>query len=59
LIEHGLAPDTSALFAESLGHADERLIRMTIAELAGQLSQAGAATTAAVILFGALAGEYS
>jgi uroporphyrin-III C-methyltransferase len=58
LIEHGLAPDTPALFAESLGHAEERLVSTTIAKLAEQLSQAGAATTAAVILFGALAGEY-
>jgi uroporphyrin-III C-methyltransferase len=58
LIEHGLAPDTPALFAESLGHADERLVRTTIVELAERLAQSGPATTAAVILFGALAGEY-
>ncbi|QPF87252.1 uroporphyrinogen-III C-methyltransferase [Bradyrhizobium genosp. L] len=55
LIAHGLAPDTPALLAEQLGHADERLVRTTIAELAGQLTQAGVATAAAVILFGALA----
>lgn len=59
LIEHGLAPDTPALLAESLGHAEERLMRTTIAKLAQQLAQAGAATTAAVILFGALAGDSS
>ncbi|KRQ98151.1 uroporphyrinogen-III C-methyltransferase [Bradyrhizobium valentinum] len=58
LIEHGMAPDTAALFAESLGHAEQRLVRTTIAKLAEQLAQAGPATTAAVILFGALAGEY-
>ncbi|WP_027583430.1 uroporphyrinogen-III C-methyltransferase [Bradyrhizobium sp. Ai1a-2] len=58
LIEHGMVPDTPALFAEALGHAEERLVRTTIAKLAEQLAQAGAATTAAVILFGALAGEY-
>ncbi|NOJ41444.1 uroporphyrinogen-III C-methyltransferase [Bradyrhizobium australiense] len=57
LIEHGMAPDTPALFAESLGHAEERIVRTTIAQLAEQLAQATAATTAAVILFGALAGE--
>ncbi|NOJ44857.1 uroporphyrinogen-III C-methyltransferase [Bradyrhizobium archetypum] len=57
LIEHGMAPDTPALFAESLGRAEERIVRTTIAQLAEQLAQATAATTAAVILFGALAGE--
>ncbi|KRR20769.1 uroporphyrinogen-III C-methyltransferase [Bradyrhizobium retamae] len=56
LIEHGMAPDTPALFAESLGRAQERIVRTTIAKLAEQLAQASAAT-AAVILFGALAGE--
>jgi len=59
LIEHGLAPNTPALFAESLGRADELLIRTTISELAEQLAREGAATTAAVILFGALAGSSS
>ncbi|MBR0714732.1 uroporphyrinogen-III C-methyltransferase [Bradyrhizobium liaoningense] len=58
LIEHGLAPDTPALLAESLGRPDERLVRTTVAELAEQLARGGAATTAAVILFGALAGDY-
>jgi uroporphyrin-III C-methyltransferase len=55
LIEHGLAPATPALFAESLGRSDERLVRTTIAELAEQLARGGAASTAAVIMFGALA----
>ena len=58
LIEHGLATSTPALFAESLGRDDERLVRTTIAELAEQLARGGAASTAAVILFGALAGDY-
>jgi uroporphyrin-III C-methyltransferase len=58
LIEHGLAPETPALFAESLGRDDECLLRTTIAELAEQLARGGAASTAAVILFGALAGDY-
>lgn len=57
LIEHGLAPGTPALFAESLGRTDERLIRTTVAELAEQLPRDDAATAAAVILFGALAGD--
>ncbi|MEW6642017.1 MAG: uroporphyrinogen-III C-methyltransferase [Pseudomonadota bacterium] len=58
LIEHGMAPDTPALFAESLGHAEERLVRTTIAELAALLAQIGTAPTAAVIVFGPLAAEY-
>jgi uroporphyrin-III C-methyltransferase len=58
LIEHGMDSGTPALFAESLGHAEERLVRTTIAGLAAQLDQGIPATTAAVILFGALAGEY-
>jgi uroporphyrin-III C-methyltransferase len=33
-------------------------VRTTIAELAEQLARGGAASTAAVILFGALAGDY-
>jgi uroporphyrin-III C-methyltransferase len=59
LIAHGLAPDTPALFAESLGRDDQRLVRTTIAKLAEELSNAEPATTAAVILFGALTGESS
>jgi uroporphyrin-III C-methyltransferase len=59
LIAHGLAPDTPALLAESVGHADERLARATVAELAEQLTEAGVSTTAAVILFGALAGGHA
>src|SRR5258706_11131081 len=55
LIEHGMSPDTPALLAESLGHADQKLARMTIAKLAGQLAQ-GFGPATAVILFGALAG---
>lgn len=59
LIAHGLSPETPALFAGSLGRVDERLVRTTIARLAEELTQAAPATTAAVILFGALAGESS
>jgi uroporphyrin-III C-methyltransferase len=56
LIERGLSPDTPALLAQSLGHADEKLVRTTIARLAAQLSE-GSASATTVILFGALAGE--
>jgi uroporphyrin-III C-methyltransferase len=58
LIANGLAPGTPALLAESLGHADERLIRTTIAGLAEHLADQGAATVASVILFGALAPDH-
>jgi uroporphyrin-III C-methyltransferase len=54
LIEHGMAPDTPALLGESLGRADERLVRTSIAELAGRLGEDDAAGKATVILFGAL-----
>jgi uroporphyrin-III C-methyltransferase len=54
LIEYGMAPDTPALVGESLGRADETLVRSTIAELARQLSEGGSAGKATVILFGAL-----
>lgn len=56
LIEHGMSPDTPALLAELLGHADEKLARMTIVKLVEQLAQ-GVGPATAVILFGALAGE--
>ena len=56
LIEHGLPPDTPALFAESIGHADQRFVRTTIARLAEQLQQENVTATA-IILFGSLATE--
>lgn len=56
LIEQGMSPDTPALLAESLGHPDQKLARMTIAKLAEQLAQ-GFGPATAVILFGALAGD--
>jgi uroporphyrin-III C-methyltransferase len=55
LIEHGMAADTPALLAESLGRDDQRLLRTTIAALAQELAQ-GVGPATAVILFGALAG---
>jgi uroporphyrin-III C-methyltransferase len=54
LMAHGLSPDTPALMAQSVGHADQRFVRTTIAELAAQLAQENVTATA-VILFGALA----
>ena len=55
LIEHGMAADTPALLAESLGRDDQRLLRTTIGALAQELAQ-DVGTATAVILFGALAG---
>jgi uroporphyrin-III C-methyltransferase len=55
LLAHGMSPDTPALLAESIGHADQRLVRTTIARLAEQLSRENLPATA-VILYGALAG---
>jgi uroporphyrin-III C-methyltransferase len=56
LIEHGMAADTPALLAESLGRDDQRLLRTTIGALARELAQSVGPATA-VILFGALAGD--
>jgi len=55
LIEHGMAADTPALLAESLGRNDQRLLCTTIGALAQELAQ-GVGPATAVILFGALAG---
>jgi uroporphyrin-III C-methyltransferase len=58
LIAHGMPPDTPALLAESVGHADQRLLRTTITKLAEQLEQENVTATA-VILFGALAEDHA
>jgi uroporphyrin-III C-methyltransferase len=55
LLAHGMSPDTPALLAESIGHADQRLVPTTIARLGEQLSRENLPATA-VILYGALAG---
>ncbi len=55
LIAQGMSPDTPALLAESVGHADQRLVRTTIAGLVAQSAQENVTATA-VILYGALAG---
>ena len=56
LIAQGLSPDTPALLAESIGVADQRLIRTTVKKLAEQLSLENVTATA-VILYGALAAD--
>ena len=56
LIAQGMSPDTSAMLAESIGHADQRLLRTTIGKLAEQLAQE-TVTSTAVILYGALAAD--
>ncbi len=56
LIAQGLSPDTPALLAESIGQADQRLMRTTIKQLAEQLAQEHVTATA-VILYGALAAD--
>jgi uroporphyrin-III C-methyltransferase len=58
LLAQGMSPDTPALLAESIGHAQQRLLRTTIARLAGQLIQENVTSTA-VILYGALAADES
>jgi uroporphyrin-III C-methyltransferase len=56
LIALGLSPDTPVLLAESVGHADQRILRTTMAKLMEQLAHE-TVTATAIILFGALAGE--
>jgi len=56
LIAHGLSPDTPALLAESVGQADQRLVRTTIKKLAEQFVQENVTATA-VILYGPLAAD--
>ncbi|MFN3644429.1 MAG: uroporphyrinogen-III C-methyltransferase [Gemmobacter sp.] len=54
LMAAGLSPDTPALLAEAVGHADERLTRGTLAGLARRLA-ADPGVQPAVILYGPLA----
>ena len=56
LLGLGMSPDTPALLAESIGHADQRLVRTTVAKLAEQLTEERVTSTA-VILYGALAAD--
>jgi uroporphyrin-III C-methyltransferase len=56
LIARGLSPETPALLAESVGQADQRLLRTTVKQLADRLGQENVTATA-VILYGALAGD--
>ena len=53
LIAHGLPADTPALFAENVGHPDQRLTRTTVAALADQL-RAGISEQPALVLYGPL-----
>jgi uroporphyrin-III C-methyltransferase len=53
----GLSPDTPALLAESVGQADQRIIRTTVKKLAEQLAHENVTATA-VILYGALAADH-
>ncbi|MDO5658513.1 MAG: uroporphyrinogen-III C-methyltransferase [Paracoccus sp. (in: a-proteobacteria)] len=59
LIAHGLPPDTPAMIAEAVGHAEQKFIRGTVAELAARLSEAGPSAQPALILYGALSPEWA
>ncbi|WP_245298893.1 uroporphyrinogen-III C-methyltransferase [Pseudotabrizicola sediminis] len=56
LMDHGLSPDTPALLAQSVGHANQTLTRSTIAALAAQLAL-DTGDQPALILYGPLAEE--
>ena len=53
LAAHGLPGDTPVLYAENIGHVDQRLIRTTIAALARQL-RCAISDAPALILYGPL-----
>ncbi|WP_225025851.1 uroporphyrinogen-III C-methyltransferase [Xinfangfangia pollutisoli] len=55
LLAEGLAPDTPALLAESVGHPEQRLTRSTLQALATTLADAPASAGPALILYGPLA----
>jgi len=57
LIAVGMPADTPALLAESVGHADQRLLRTTIGRLGEQRAHESVTATA-VILFGALVSRF-
>jgi uroporphyrin-III C-methyltransferase len=56
LVAHGLPGDTPALFAENVGHPDQRLTRTTVAALADRL-RATVSEAPALILYGPLMEE--
>ncbi|MTH62971.1 uroporphyrinogen-III C-methyltransferase [Paracoccus shanxieyensis] len=55
LIAHGLPADTPAVLAEAVGHPHQRLLRMTVAQLAAMLAEEGPSPHPALILYGPLA----
>lgn len=58
LQDAGLSPQTPALLAENVTHADQRLLRATVAELAARLSAEaaqGGGQAPALVLYGPLA----
>jgi uroporphyrin-III C-methyltransferase len=57
LIGQGLSPETPALLAESIGQAEQRVVRTTVEKLAEQLANEKVTATA-VILYGALAADH-
>lgn len=56
LLAHGMSPDTPALFAEAIGHPQQRLVRTTIADLARAMETAEVVQPG-LILYGPLAGH--
>ncbi|WP_134678696.1 uroporphyrinogen-III C-methyltransferase [Paracoccus ravus] len=55
LVAHGLPRDTPALLAEAVGHPHQRLLRMSVTELAALLTAEGPSQHPALILYGPLA----
>ncbi|MAC76941.1 MAG: uroporphyrinogen-III C-methyltransferase [Rhodobacteraceae bacterium] len=57
LMANGLPGDTPALLAENVSHADQRLVRSSVAALAQELADGGPGVNPALILYGPLAGD--
>lgn len=55
LVAHGMSPDTPALLAEAVGHPEQRLLRLSITELAELLVREGPSPHPALIFYGPLA----
>ncbi|AGT07464.1 uroporphyrinogen-III C-methyltransferase [Paracoccus aminophilus] len=55
LIARGLPPTTPALLAEAVGHPHQRILRLTVAELAALLAAEGPSPHPALIFYGPLA----
>lgn len=55
LVAHGMSPQTPAMLAEAVGHPHQRILRMTLTELAHVLKTEGPSPHPSLIFYGPLA----